>query len=146
MTNNEKAIFKIIVSDGVEGTGQPGTPPMLIGPTLTLNMPVVPTALSFNVAVLAYKMDFSEPQKLQLSIISHDKPTESIQTIAGNLPAMTGPVGTMVFNFGVHNTVFHKVGAYDVLVSLNDKEVARDTFWTTNTGSTNGTNKDISRD
>jgi hypothetical protein len=132
----EDVIAKIVISESSEGGG-PGKPPILVAPTLTLNMPVVPTALSFNVAVLVYKMNFSKPQQLKLVIVDPEKPDKNIFALAGNLPPMEQTVGTMVFNFGIHNAVFNNVGKHKAIVYLNDEEIVSDFFWTTNIGSEN---------
>lgn len=137
MKTTDSVIAKIIVSDGSQG-GQPGAPTMLIGPTLSLNMPVVPTALSFNVSVLVYGADFSTPRQLKLEISPEGEPNKIVYRLVGKLPALELRRGSMVFNFGVHNAVFEKEGFYKAVATIDGEKIAEDRFITIHTGAENG--------
>jgi hypothetical protein len=126
----EKA--KIVISEGSEG-GNPGMPVHLIAPSLVLTMPIVPTALSFNVAVLTYGIDFSVPHLIVLTITTFkDGNPKVVSRIESKLPSFDQVPNTkgMVFNFAVRNAVFYEEGKNEVSFSIDGKNVITDNFWT----------------
>ncbi|WP_334046917.1 hypothetical protein [Lacticaseibacillus paracasei] len=131
MTDKSAVNAQIVLSEGLELVPNANIP-KIIGPTLVLAMPLKETALSFNVSVLTYGLDYSTQHSVKLEVIEENK---IIANVPNQLSSLPNFLGGFVFNFGIHNAIFKTVGVHTIRFYLDEELLKEQEFWTVYVGS-----------
>lgn len=132
MSNENHVHAQIVMSEGVELVSN-NSLPKIVGPTLVLGMPLMETALTFNVSVLTYGLDYSVEHKVKLEVLEDEK---VIARLENGISSISKFLGGFVFNFGIRNAVFKKTGVHQLSFYLDDELIVNQEFWTVFIGHT----------
>ncbi|BDZ30613.1 hypothetical protein RA086_05535 [Lactiplantibacillus sp. WILCCON 0030] len=127
-----KLSAQIVVSENIDRVNNPnglGDTVRLVNPTLTLGMPIVPTALSFSISVLTDGLSFDTDHHIKLAI--EDESNNEISKVEGDVKSFAAPhMGGFNINFDFRNVVFQKSGRYTAIFSIDGDPVQSQKFRT----------------
>lgn len=135
----EKSISaQIVFSENIDRVNNQnglGSTVRLVNPTLTLGMPIVPTALSFSASVLTDGLSFDTDHHIKFTIT--DKNSNVLSKVEGDIKSFASPTkGGFNINFDFRNVVFKQAGEYNGIFSLDGQDIQSQKFRTFATSDT----------
>lgn len=133
--NSEQVSAQIVFSENIDrviNQNGLGDTVRLVNPTLTLGMPIVPTALSFSASVLTDGLSFDTDHHIKFTIT--DKSNKVLNKVEGEVKSFVAPaMGGFNINFDFRNVVFQQAGEYNGIFSLDGEDIQSQKFRTFST-------------
>jgi len=118
---------QIIISEEVEGH-QLGTVTVnkVVNPTLALEAPIIPTALTFSVTVLSSGGSYSDIETVE--IIVEDADRKQIFSTGETSISLPSQVTNINFNVGIRNVLINNEGKYYAVAKFNGDKMIEHEF------------------
>lgn len=114
---------QIIISEDIEGQQMGSiTVNKVVNPTLALEAPIIPTALTFSVTVLSSGGNYSEIETVE--IIVEDKDRQQVFSTGETAIALPPQITNINFSVGIRNVLINNEGKYYAVAKFNgEKEI-----------------------
>ncbi|MCH0480933.1 hypothetical protein KEK81_08525, partial [Enterococcus faecium] len=99
----------------------------VINPALSINAPLIPTALSFSVTAVVSEIEDTEKIKIvEIEVLNkNEKQIFSTGEVSVNLPPQVNDIN---FNINARNVLVEEAGEHYAVVKFNGTEIGRQIF------------------